>query len=82
MAIFIPYLMMQNPVRTMLDQIDFMAGLLQLYNLSTRIDRYLQFEALNLETKARDRLSRLLKAACSVEKIHSFSSPLPPESVG
>jgi Fic family protein len=50
-------------LRTMLDQIDFMSGLLQLHNLSTRIERYLQFEALELETRNRDRLSRLLKAA-------------------
>lgn len=50
-------------LQTMLDQIEFMAGLLQLQNLSTRIERYLQFEALKLETKSRDRLARLLKAA-------------------
>jgi len=50
-------------LRTMLDQIDFMAGLLQLDNLSTRIERHLQFDALELKTKTRDRLVRLLKAA-------------------
>jgi hypothetical protein len=31
--------------------------------LSTRIERFLQFEALKLRTKARERLARLLKAA-------------------
>jgi Fic family protein len=50
-------------LRTILDQIDFMDGLLQLHNLSTRIERYLQFEALRLKTRDRYRLSRLLKAA-------------------
>jgi Fic family protein len=50
-------------LRTMLDQIDFMGGLLQLHNLSTRIERYLQFEALNLKRRDRERLGRLLKAA-------------------
>jgi len=50
-------------LRTILDQIGFMGGLLELHNLSTRIERYLQFEALELDTKARDRLARLLKAA-------------------
>ena len=47
----------------MLDQIEFMSGLLQLQNLSTRMERYLQFEALKLNGKTRDRLARLLKAA-------------------
>jgi len=32
----------------MLDQIAFMTDLLQLHNLSRRIERYLQFEALNI----------------------------------
>jgi Fic family protein len=50
-------------LRTMLDQIDFMAGLLQLKNLSTRIERHLQFEIPALKPKTRDRLARLLKAA-------------------
>jgi Fic family protein len=50
-------------LRTMLDQIDFMGSLLQLPNLSTRVERYLQFEALNLSPKVRNRLARLLKAA-------------------
>jgi hypothetical protein len=40
-----------------------MDGLLQLNNLSTRIERHLQFEVLEVKTKARDRLVRLLKAA-------------------
>jgi Fic family protein len=50
-------------LRTMLDQIEFMDGLLQLNNLSTRIERHVQYGALELKTKARDRLVRLLKAA-------------------
>jgi hypothetical protein len=50
-------------LRTMLDQIVFMSDLLQLHNLSTRIDRYLQFVALEMETRDRERTSRLLKAA-------------------
>lgn len=50
-------------LRAMLDQIEFMDGLLQLNNLSTRIERHLQFEVLEVKTKARDRLVRLLKAA-------------------
>ena len=50
-------------LKTMLDQIEFMSGLLQLHNLSTRIERYLQFETLALKGTTRDRLARLLKAA-------------------
>jgi Fic family protein len=50
-------------LRTMLDQTDFMNGLLQLHNLSARIERHLQFEALELPPKDRARLGRLLKAA-------------------
>jgi len=50
-------------LRTILDQIGFMSGLLELHNLSTRIERYLQFQALELDTKARERLARLLKSA-------------------
>ena len=40
-----------------------MAGLLQLQNLSARIERYLHLEVLRLDAKTRDRLARLLKAA-------------------
>ncbi len=50
-------------LRTMLDQIEFMGGLLQLHDLSTRIERYLQFEALEIKTRDQERLGRLLKAA-------------------
>jgi Fic family protein len=50
-------------LQTMLDQIGFMGGLLELPALSTRIERHLQFEALKLESKARARLALLLKAA-------------------
>lgn len=53
----------QFMLRTMLDQIDFMDGLLQLQNLNTRIERYLHLEVLDLEAKTRDRLARLLKSA-------------------
>jgi Fic family protein len=50
-------------LQTMIDQIDFMAELLQLQNLSTRIERHLHLEILKLDTRTRDRLARLLKAA-------------------
>lgn len=50
-------------LRTMLDQIDFMGGLLQLHSLSKRIERHLHFDALELRAKERERLGRLLKAA-------------------
>lgn len=50
-------------LHAMLDQIDFMTGLLQLQNLSERIERYLQLEAVSIQRKLRERLSRLLKAA-------------------
>ena len=53
----------QFMLRIMIDQIDFMAGLLQLQNLTTRMERYLHLQALNLDAKTRDRLARLLKAA-------------------
>jgi Fic family protein len=50
-------------LQTMLDQIDFMTPLFQFENLATRIDRFLQFERLELPARDRDRLSRLLRAA-------------------
>lgn len=50
-------------LKTMLDQIDFMSGLLQLQNLSARIERYLHLEVLKLDVRTRERLARLLKAA-------------------
>jgi Fic family protein len=50
-------------LKTMLDQIEFMGGLLQLDNLSARLDRYLQLEALQFKTKDRERVARLLTAA-------------------
>lgn len=50
-------------LRTMLDQIRFMAGLLELRGLCQRIERHLVFERLHLESRVRDRLARLLKAA-------------------
>lgn len=53
----------QFMLRTMLDQIEFMDGLLQLHNLCTRIERYIHLDALDLDSKTRDRLARLLKAA-------------------
>jgi Fic family protein len=48
---------------TMLDQIEFMAGLLDLANLSRRMERHLQFDLVHLEARERERLTRLLKAA-------------------
>jgi len=56
-------------LKVMLDQIDFMTDLLQLHNLSTRIERYLHFEALAIPAKLRDRVARLLKAALIDGKI-------------
>jgi Fic family protein len=50
-------------LRTVLDQVNFMAGLLQLDHLCLRIDRYLQFEALHLSGRRRERLAKLLRAA-------------------
>jgi Fic family protein len=50
-------------LRTILDQITFMGGLLEVHALGARIERYLQFEALQLKTKSRERLARLLKVA-------------------
>ena len=49
-------------LRTMLDQIGFMAGLLELGGLCQRIERHLIFERLHLESRIRERLVRLLKA--------------------
>ncbi len=50
-------------LRTMLDQIQFMTGLLDLSNLGKRMERHLQFDLIHLEARDRERLSRLLKAA-------------------
>ena len=50
-------------LQTMLDQISFMAGLLQLQNLADRIERHLQFGVLHIKPRDRERLYRLLKAA-------------------
>lgn len=47
----------------MLDQIEFMSGLFQFENLAKRMDRYLQLERLDLSSRDRERLSRLLRAA-------------------
>ena len=49
-------------LQTMLDQIEFMTELFHFENLATRIDRFLQFEKLDLPARDRERLSRLLKA--------------------
>ena len=49
-------------LRTMLDQIGFMAGLLELGGLCQRIERHLIFERLHLQSRIRERLARLLKA--------------------
>ena len=50
-------------LKTMLDQIEFMSGLFQFENLAKRMDRYLQLERLDLSSRDRERLSRLLRAA-------------------
>jgi Fic family protein len=49
-------------LRTTLDQIGFMAGLLELGGLCQRIERHLIFERLHLQSRIRERLVRLLKA--------------------
>ncbi len=48
-------------LETILDQVQFMSGLLNLSNLRTRMDRYFQFEALHL-TKHRESLPGVVKA--------------------
>ena len=50
-------------LQTMLDQIEFMTGLFQFDVLAKRIDSYLQIERVDLASKDRERLSRLLRAA-------------------
>ena len=50
-------------LETMLDQIEFMSGLLQLPTLAARIERYLQIELIHLNRLDQERLGRLLKAA-------------------
>ncbi len=49
-------------LETALDQVEFMSGLLELENLCTRIERYLQIETLHIGGRQRRRLARLLKA--------------------
>ncbi len=50
-------------LKVLLDQIEFMSDLLQLKNLSTRMERHLLLEIPGLEGRMRERLARLLKAA-------------------
>jgi hypothetical protein len=50
-------------LQVMLDQIEFMIGMLQFENLARRIDHHLQFELVKLAARDRERLSRLLRAA-------------------
>jgi Fic family protein len=50
-------------LQIMLDQINFMAGLLQLDHLSRRIEQHLRFELVTLKPVEQERISRLLKAA-------------------
>jgi len=47
----------------MLDQIEFMSQLFQFDVLAKRIETYLQLERLDLRSKERQRLAKLLKAA-------------------
>jgi Fic family protein len=56
-------------LKTMLDQIDFLAGLLQLPNLARRVERHVHFEFLTLDARTRNRLVRLLKAALTEGEI-------------
>jgi len=50
-------------LQTMLDQIEFMSQLFQFDVLAKRIEAYLQIERVDLPSKDRERLSKLLKAA-------------------
>jgi Fic family protein len=50
-------------LRIMLDQIEFMSGLFQFDVLAKRIEGYLQIERVDLRSKDRQRLAKLLKAA-------------------
>ncbi len=50
-------------LRTMLDQIEFMSHLFQFDVLAKRIEAYLQIERVDLPSKKRERLAKLLKAA-------------------
>jgi Fic family protein len=50
-------------LRIMVDQIDFMSNLFQFDVLAKRIEGYLQIERVDLASKDRERLSKLLKAA-------------------
>ena len=47
-----------------LDQIDFMTGLISPFKLLDRIENYLRFTRVDLDGKMRGHLSRLLKALC------------------
>lgn len=47
-----------------LDQIDFMTGLISPFNLLDRIESYLRFTRVDLDGKMRSHLSRLFKALC------------------
>jgi len=47
-----------------LDQINFMMDLIAPFNLLDRIESYLRFTRVDLETKTREHLQRLLKALC------------------
>ena len=62
-------------LRTMLDQIGFMAGLLELGGLCQRIERHLIFERLHLESRIRERLVRILKATVINGEIARGSVP-------
>jgi Fic family protein len=50
-------------LKTMLDQIEFMSHLFQFDVLARRIEAYLQIERVDLPSKHRERLAKLLKAA-------------------
>jgi Fic family protein len=47
-----------------LDQVDFMTGLISPFKLLDRIESYLRFTRVDLDGKMRDHLARLLKALC------------------
>jgi Fic family protein len=51
-------------LRQVLDQIEFVIGLIEPETLVTRIGRYFQFERTDLEPKLRDHMSRLVGTLC------------------
>lgn len=58
-----------------LDQIDFMTGLISPFKLLDRIESYLRFTRVDLDSKVRGHLSRLLKALCLEGELNRGAVP-------